>query len=448
MLYTHTFPFRSEPSGERKALTPLDSALPETAVEPPGREADLTQRFRRTRAMSRRLAARLGAEDMTPQSMPDASPAKWHLAHTTWFFETFVLLPHGWTPFDDRFQYLFNSYYEALGARHPRSARGLITRPGVEAVMAYRDHVDAAVPELLARGAVAPTLQDVLELGFAHEEQHQELMLTDLLHLFAQNPLRPAYAPARAPAIRAAAPLTFNEHGGGIVPLGHGGAGFAFDNEGPRHEVLLRPFALADRAVTNGEWLGFMADGGYRRPELWLSDGWATCAAEGWQAPLYWEEDAEGRWRAFGLSGLQPLRLEAPVAHVSFFEADAFARWSDARLPTEAEWETSARHAGEAGAWLDDETFDPQPSRGGPLSQMFGDVWEWTASPYVGYPGFRAATGAVGEYNGKFMINQMILRGGSCVTPRGHVRPTYRNFFPPDKRWQFAGLRLARDLPA
>ena len=447
MPYTLTFPAGAAAKRDFSALTPLDSALPDTALQPTS-EAGALARFARVRAMSRRIAARLTPEDMVPQSMPDASPAKWHLAHTSWFFETFILLPLGLEPYDAGYQYLFNSYYEALGARHPRPARGLVTRPGVEGVMAYRDHVDLAMSDMLGRGALPSSFHPHLALGLAHEEQHQELMLTDLLHLFAQNPLHPAYAPpeGRSTEVRTPAPLSFTAFEGGAVPIGHAGEGFAFDNERPRHDVLIRSFALADRTVTNAEWLEFMEDGGYRRPELWLSDGWTTCVAEGWRSPLYWEEGSDGRWSAFGLRGLGPLQPDAPVTHVSFYEADAYARWQDARLPTEAEWETAAHHAGVEGAWLDDEVFAPQPSRPCMLSQMFGDVWEWTASPYVGYPGFRPETGAMGEYNGKFMINQVILRGGSCATPRRHVRPTYRNFFPPEKRWQFTGVRLAKDL--
>jgi ergothioneine biosynthesis protein EgtB len=426
-------------------LTPLDSLAFEAG--PPVMESFSAERpkgwgerFSNVRTRSRRIAAPLSPEDMTPQSMPDASPAKWHLAHTTWFFETFVLIPRGVVPFDPRFQYLFNSYYEALGARAPRPARGLITRPDVSEVMAYREHVDRRMADLLVR-EVDDELAALLELGFAHEEQHQELMLTDLLHLFSRNSLKPAYQPARGGRAKVAGgtPETYTDVPGGVISIGWAGQGFAFDNEGPRHEVLLKPFRLADRSATNADWLDFMADGGYRRAELWLSDGWALRQAEGWEAPLYWE------WRAFGLHGLQPLEPGAPVCHVSFFEADAYARWREARLPTEAEWETAAARAGHCGAWLDDWALTPQPARGGSLGQMFGDVWEWTSSPYVGYPGFRPASGAVGEYNGKFMINQMILRGGSCVTPAGHVRASYRNFFQPHQRWQFSGVRLAQD---
>ncbi len=431
-------------------MNPLDISTPATIrpqlvvrTEDPD---ELISRFCYVRAASRQLAAPLSAEDMLAQSMPDASPAKWHLAHTTWFFETFVLLPSGSAPFDMAFQYLFNSYYEALGERHPRVARGLMTRPSAAEVMAYRDHVDAAMVALLGKGDLGPETGSLITLGLAHEEQHQELLLTDILHLFAQSCLKPAYQTTEAvstPA-KAATACGFTAFPGGIVEIGHQGSGFAFDNEGPRHQVLLRPYRLADRLVTNAEWLAFMDDGGYQRVDLWLSDGWAARQVQEWTAPMYWEQ-ADAGWRTFGLRGMTPLEAAAPVAHVSFYEAEAYARWCGARLPTEAEWEHAATQSGDTGAFLDDGGLAPRPAGAGPLSQMFGDVWEWTASPYVGYPGFRPASGAVGEYNGKFMINQMILRGGSCVTPQAHIRPTYRNFFQPHQRWQFTGLRLALD---
>lgn len=419
------------------SMGPADFALDDDSC----RKA-LGERFDHVRNMSRRLARPLSAEDMLAQSMPDASPAKWHLAHTTWFFETFALLPRGYDVFDPAFQYLFNSYYEALGARQPRAARGLITRPSAAEVMAYRDHVDAAMRKLLATDLDVES-RALITLGFAHEEQHQELLLTDILHLFSQNHLKPAYAtPKPQIASEKISDITFTAFEGGIVNIGHDGAGFAFDNEGPRHAVLLQPYQLADRLVTNGEWRTFMEDGGYRRPELWLSDGWGVAQDQGWVAPLYWEEKASS-CRAFGLHGVCDLDAAAPVCHVSFYEADAFARWTGARLPTEAEWENAALHAGPHGAFLEDGALTPLPAKPGALAQMLGDVWEWTSSPYVGYPGFRPASGAVGEYNGKFMINQMILRGGSCVTPKAHIRASYRNFFQPHQRWQFAGLRLA-----
>ena len=426
-------------------MSPFDLAPPvEQAATPSTRRGeDLLARFEHVRATTRRLAAPLSPEDMLAQSMPDASPAKWHLAHTSWFFETFVLLPKGFAPYDPAFQYLFNSYYEALGERQPRAARGLITRPSAPEVMAYRRHVEEGVRRVLADGVDAETAA-LVTLGLAHEEQHQELLLTDVLHLFAQNRLKPAYRPPPAGRAnpRQVADATFTALDGGVVVIGHDGDGFGFDNEGPRHEVLLRPYRLADRLVTNVEWLAFMEDGGYQRADLWLSDGWTCRQSEAWEAPLYWERDGQD-WQAFGLYGLQPPEPEAPVVHVSFYEADAFARWRGARLPSEAEWENAARLSESRGGLLDDGRLAPRPAGSGRLAQMIGEVWEWTASPYVGYPGFQAATGAVGEYNGKFMINQMILRGGSCLTPAAHIRPSYRNFFPPHQRWQFSGLRLA-----
>ena len=428
-------------------MSPSELALSSTtqAEARTGLESALLARFEHVRATSRKLAAPLSPEDMLAQSMPDASPAKWHLAHTSWFFETFVLLPRGFAPYDLSFQYLFNSYYEALGERQPRSARGLITRPSAPEVMAYRSHVEAGIAKVLGEGVDSETAA-LITLGLAHEEQHQELLLTDLLHLFAQNRLKPAYLTqplGRARSGETKVP-TFTAFEGGIVAIGHDGDGFSFDNEGPQHEVLLRPYRLADRLVTNAEWLAFMEDGGYRRADLWLSDGWACRKAEGWETPLYWDMAAAG-WTAFGLHGVQPLEPDAPVVHVSFYEADAFARWSGARLPLEAEWENAARLSGAPGALLEGEHFRPRPASGGALAQMLGDAWEWTASPYVGYPGFSPATGAVGEYNGKFMINKMILKGGSCITPAAHIRTSYRNFFQPHQRWQFSGLRLALD---
>ena len=422
-------------------MTPLDVG-PADPVRPCGLDR-LAARYRHVRDATRRLVEPLSAEDMGAQSMPDASPAKWHLAHTAWFFETFILLPAGHSPYDRAFQYLFNSYYEALGDRQPRMARGLMTRPSAAEVLAYRDHVDGRMNALLA-GPVGADVAPLLEIGLAHEEQHQELLLTDILHLLAQSRLKPAYLgpPPRAAPSKAVPPCTFTTLEGGVVRIGHEGAGFAFDSEGPRHAVMLQPYRLADRLVTNAEWRAFMEADGYGRPDLWLSDGWALRQAQGWIAPLYWEQ-VDGDWVAFGLRGSRPLQPDAPVAHVSFYEADAYARWAGARLPLEAEWEHACTQAGVPGAWMDAGDLTPRASAGGPLSQMFGDVWEWTASPYVGYPGYRAASGALGEYNGKFMINQMVLRGGSCLTPAGHVRPTYRNFFQPHQRWQMAGVRLA-----
>lgn len=378
---------------------------------------DLADTYRAIRAATEALTRPLSAEDAGVQSMPDASPAKWHLAHTSWFFETVILAARrGYQPFDPRFAYLFNSYYEALGPRHPRPRRGLITRPSLDAVYAYRAHVDAAM-EAACHDA---TLADAVTLGLYHEQQHQELILTDIKHAFFCNPLLPAYDARTAPE-HAPAPLEWRAHAGGVVEIGHDGAGFAFDNEGPRHPVLLQPFRIATRPVTNGEYRAFITDGGYRRPEFWLSDGWAKVQEEQWEAPLYWLKDDDGSESVFTLSGVQPLDPNAPVQHVSFFEAAAFAAWAGKRLPTEFEWEAAS----------------PQFAHGA--------VWEWTRSAYGPYPGFRAFDGVAAEYNGKFMVGQMVLRGGSCATPPGHARPSYRNFFPPAARWQFSGIRLAED---
>ncbi len=371
------------------------------------------------------LAAALTPEDQCVQSMPDASPAKWHRAHTTWFFEEFVLRPHlpGYAVHDPASRFLFNSYYESVGSRHPRPQRGLLTRPSCDAVAAYRAHVDTAMGHLLARHA--PAIRDLVVLGLHHEQQHQELLVTDMLHAFAQNPLGPAVLPGWTDLPGPAGNTRFVTLPGGAVELGHKGAGFAFDNESPVHTTLLRPYALADRLVTNREWLDFMDAGGYQTPTLWMADGWAEKQTQGWSAPLYWRGEG-GEWWQMGPGGLAALEPEAPVRHISWYEADAFARWRGARLPTEAEWEAAANH--------------PQ------LHDMTQRVWQWTASPYVAYPGFRAAPGAIGEYNGKFMVNQMVLRGGSLATPPGHTRPSYRNFFHPDRRWQFSGLRLAQEV--
>ncbi|WP_312166274.1 ergothioneine biosynthesis protein EgtB [Phenylobacterium sp.] len=404
--------------------------------------------YRKVREASVALSAHLSAEDQGAQSMPDASPVKWHLAHTTWFFETFLLVPHlpGYRIFDPAFAYLFNSYYEALGPRQPRPQRGLLTRPSLAQVLAYRAHVDEAMGRLLA--AAPEAIAELVELGLAHEEQHQELILMDVLHLFAQSPLKPAYAPAPAlPVGRDPGPAAEIAFDGGLVEIGHAGEGFAFDNEGPRHKVYLEPYRLADRLVTNGEWLAFIADGGYRRPELWLSEGWARVQAEGWEAPLYWERGERG-WLAMTLQGRRAIAPHAPVTHVSFYEADAYATWAGARLPTEAEWEHAAQDLPTSGNMREQLQYGPAAARSTPgLRQMFGDVWEWTRSAYSPYPGFHPAAGAVGEYNGKFMIGQMVLRGGCCATPAGHVRASYRNFFYPHQRWMFSGVRLAWDGP-
>ncbi len=402
----------------------------------------LAERFEAVRTRTAGLAKGLSDADATVQSMDDASPAKWHLAHTSWFFETFLLLPRGAEPFAERYDFLFNSYYEGVGERHARARRGMVTRPSLDEVLAYRGHVDAGMAALIAAGDAD---EGLLALGLAHEEQHQELFLTDILHAFAQNPIEPAYRPPlpqRLPDLPLAEGWT--EHPGGIVPIGtDAGGSFAFDCEGPRHEALLRPFRLANRAVTGAEWKAFMADGGYDDPLLWLSDGWAWRQAEGARAPLYWRE-ADGEWSVLTLRGRQPVQDDAPVAHLSHYEADAYARWAGARLPTEFEWEAAAGDP-RSGNDLGTDRLRPAPQTGAGLQGVLGDVWEWTASAYLPYPGFRPAQGAVGEYNGKFMSGQMVLRGGSCATPPGHVRPAYRNFFPPSARWQFAGLRLATD---
>ncbi|PHP20056.1 hypothetical protein CG471_08845 [Sphingobium sp. IP1] len=415
----------------------------------PGQEA-LAERYRAVRALTQALAAPLSDADATVQSMPDASPAKWHLAHVSWFFETFVLRDHveGYRPFDDRFAYLFNSYYEAEGPRHARPMRGMLTRPSLTDVRAYRAHVDAAL--LAAMPHLPEAACTLVTLGLQHEQQHQELLLTDLQHLFSLNPIAPALfdAPRAMPA-PVPGPLHWIEGREGLVEIGDDGkAGFAFDCEGPRHKVFLRPHALAHRPITNGEWISFIEDGGYRDPALWLSDGWAWVQAEGIEAPLYWQRGEKG-WTRFGLDGRQPVNPAAPACHISLYEADAYASWAGARLPTEAEWESAALNIAPTSGEQLDGAACPRPRAaedGTSLTQMFGDVWEWTGSAYRPYPGFRTAPGAVGEYNGKFMSGQFVLKGGSCATPRGHVRASYRNFFHPHQRWQFTGLRLAKDL--
>jgi ergothioneine biosynthesis protein EgtB len=408
------------------------------------------ERYSSIRRTTHDLAAPLSAEDCAIQSMPDASPVKWHLAHTTWFFEIFVLAPHrpGYRLFEPAYRALFNSYYNAVGGRHPRPERGMLSRPGLEEVFAYRRHVDEAMLALCADESLPAEVRELIELGLHHEQQHQELILTDLKHLFSRNPLKPAY--------RKQWPLTSiraRERGwicvdAGLHEIGHAGPGFSFDNETPRHRVWLDAFRIASHPVTHGDFIEFIDGGGYRRPELWLSAGWDAVTAHGWHAPQYWER-RDGCWHSFTLHGDVPVDPLAPICHVSFFEAEAFARWAGARLPTEAEWEVAARDASLAGNFLESGALHPLALREAPadgtLAQAFGDVWEWTRSDYGPYPGFRPAAGAVGEYNGKFMCGQYVLRGGSCVTPSGHIRATYRNFFPPEARWQFSGLRLARD---
>ena len=383
----------------------------------------------------------LSPEDQVVQANDDASPTKWHLAHVTWFFETFLLKPHlpGYRLFDERFPFCFNSYYEAEGARHPRGLRGMLTRPRHDEVIAYRAHVDEGLARLLADHAGEPGLAALIETGIHHEQQHQELLLTDILSLFASQPLRPAYSDAVPPRGAAPRETTFVPGAKGIVEIGYAGTGFSFDNEGPRHRALLQPHAIADRLVTNGEWLEFMRDGGYATPALWLADGWGSVRTHGWDAPLYWEmrDDA---WQQMGLYGRRPVDAAAPVTNISYYEADAFARWAGKRLPTEFEWE----HAAAGDAPVAATALAPVAAVGGDR-QMFGQAWQWTQSAYLSYPGYRAPAGAIGEYNGKFMCGQHILRGSSCATPPGHARATYRNFFYPEQRWQFTGLRLASD---
>jgi ergothioneine biosynthesis protein EgtB len=412
---------------------------------------ELAERYTAVRAATETLAEPLSAEDQCIQSMDFASPTKWHLAHTTWYFETFVLAAEdGYTPFHPRYGYLFNSYYNTVGSMHARPRRGLLSRPPLEDVMAYRAHVDAAIQRALSAGSVGREQRQLLELGLHHEQQHQELVLTDIKHAFSLNPLLPAYRPPRPranpPELTA---LRWQAHEGGLVEIGHTGDRFAFDNERPRHRVHLEPWQMASRPVSCGEYRDFMQDGGYERPELWLSEGWDTVCREGWQAPGYWQREADGDpWQIFTLHGPRGVYPDEPVTHVSFFEADAYARWAGARLPVEAEWECVAYDRPVDGNFVESGVLHPRASRDETAAeiQLFGDVWEWTASPYVAYPGYRAPSGPVGEYNGKFMCNQLVLRGGSCATPRSHLRASYRNFFQAEARWQFSGIRLARDV--
>jgi ergothioneine biosynthesis protein EgtB len=425
------------------AVQPAATPTTERPSEP------LACRYSRIRDTSLAICKPLEIEDYVVQSMPDASPAKWHLAHTSWFFEQFLLKPllPEYPAFQAGFEYLFNSYYQAVGPMHQRPERGLLTRPTVKEVLAYREHVNEHMLKLLdTRAADDDQLVPLVTLGLNHEQQHQELMLTDLKHLLSRNPLLPAYSrkPQPATEVRTSGPMRFHTFEGGVREIGATGKHFCFDNETPRHRTLVEPYALGDRLVTNGEYLEFVRDGGYRRAEFWLSDGWSTVSQESWTQPFYWTPGLDAE---FTLRGLQPLDEGSPVCHLSYYEADAFARWAKARLPTEAEWELAAESLPVRGNLLRTETLRPLPAGDQPgMKQMFGDVWEWTASPYVAYPGYRPLTGALGEYNGKFMCNQLVLRGGSCVTPADHVRATYRNFFYPQARWQFMGVRLARDL--
>lgn len=406
--------------------------------------ADVRPRFHGIRQRTLALCASLSPEDLMVQSMPDASPGKWHLAHTSWFFEQFVLGRRSdYRPRHPEWLVLLNSYYQSVGPMHARSKRGLLSRPSLAQVVDYRRYIDDAIDALLAAGD-DETLPGLIELGLHHEQQHQELLLTDIKHAFWCNPLQPAYATRPPPSSSdPAVSMRFLAGREGIAEIGHAGAGFAFDNETPRHRVLLQPHALANRLVTNDEYRAFIHDGGYRESSLWLSDGWATVQAEGWQRPIYWQDDQASE---FTLAGIRALDLQAPVCHLSYFEADAFARWAGARLPTEAEWESAAANLPVQGNLQEHGSFHPEAARTGDgLLQCYGDVWEWTASPYVSYPGFKALPGSLGEYNGKFMNGQWVLRGGSCVTPCDHVRASYRNFFPPHARWQFAGIRLGHD---
>ncbi|MGY9055586.1 MAG: ergothioneine biosynthesis protein EgtB [Alphaproteobacteria bacterium] len=432
-----------------------------------GRTADdrgaLIAQFLAVRAQTEALAAPLSPEDQTVQSMPDTSPTKWHRAHTTWFFETFLLneFSDGYEPVHPDYAFLFNSYYEQAGPRHARPRRGMITRPGIAEIAAYRVAVDQRMVALLESVASAkwPAVAERVTLGLHHEMQHQELLVMDVKHVLSCNPTGPAYSPPPAPATGTTAPQSWVAYDGGLVDVGHRGNDFAFDNEGPAHQVYLRPFRLASRPVTCGAWLEFMADGGYGKPELWLSEGWGTVQAEGWDSPLYWQQAEDGGWQRFTLHGWQPVDPREPVNHVSYFEADAYARWTGFRLPSEVEWEVAIADqnadqvAGDHaidGQFLEQGVTEPQPAfadqANGGLQQAWGTVWEWTQSPYSPYPGFRSPAGALGEYNGKFMINQMVSRGGCAWTPRNQMRPTYRNFFPPGTRWHCSGLRLAQDV--
>ena len=415
--------------------------------------AYFVEQYQSVRRFTEHLCEPLVTEDYVIQSMPDVSPTKWHLAHVSWFFETFLLFPAvpDYQSLHPQYAYLFNSYYNTLGERHCRPKRGLISRPTVKETYAYRRYVDEHVLELLEKlderrlAEFAP----IITLGLHHEQQHQELIVTDIKHVLSCNPLYPTYRAQEPAGVSSVPPMEWVSFPEGIYWIGHEGDGFAFDNEGPRHRQFVQPFQLASRLVTNGEYLEFMEDGGYENPILWLSEGWATVRAEEWKAPLYWEK-RDGRWWMMTLSGLREVDKTEPVCHVSYFEADAYARWADARLPTEAEWEVAAQDVPVAGNFVDDGLYHPVPlnaaSTNGKLAQMYGDVWEWTQSSYAPYPNFRPGPGAVGEYNGKFMCNQYVLRGGSCATSLSHIRPTYRNFFPANAQWQFMGIRLAKEV--
>ncbi|MBC7896690.1 MAG: ergothioneine biosynthesis protein EgtB [Cytophagaceae bacterium] len=418
---------------------------------PPAREsarpiASLQVAYSTVRSQTESLTKTLETEDFVVSSMPDVSPTKWHLAHTSWFFETFVLAPHAasYRAIDPKYAFLFNSYYVQAGERHCRAQRGLVTRPTVSEVFAYRAHVDDAMRALLREMDDDPAhpARSLIELGLHHEQQHQELLLTDIKHVFWINPMRPRFAARSCESARGTPAIAWETHDEGLRTIGHGDDAFSFDNERPLHRVFVERFRLASRLVTNGEYLEFVEDGGYRRPDLWLSNGWATVQQARWTSPLYWERTPEG-WTEFTLAGVNPLHADEPVCHVSFYEADAFARWAGHRLPTEAEWEVVAANRPVEGTFVDARHYHPRPASPGAMAQLYGDAWQWTSSPYVAYPGFVPARGAIGEYNGKFMCDQWVLRGASCATPQSHARPTYRNFFPSDTRWQFTGIRLA-----
>jgi len=428
-----------------KAERPVPDSSPEGTLC-----GALAASYLKVRRQTEHLCGPLAIEDYGVQSMPDVSPPKWHLAHTSWFFENFLLRPFAtdYCEFHPRFGYLFNSYYESVGMFHPRPDRGLLSRPTVEEIYRYRAYVDGVMTELITtlNEDQSKRLLPLLLLGLHHEEQHQELLLTDIKHIFSINPLRPVYRKLPETPKARSTPLKWVEYAGGVVTIGYSGNGFAFDNETPPHKVYLNDYALASRLVTNGEFLEFIEAGGYERPEYWLSDGWRMVKEQGWQVPLYWE-NINGRWWCMTLSGMQPVSEHAPICHVSFYEADAFARWAGKRLPTEAEWEHAATRQSVAGNLRESDWLSPQPA---PIdaalpAQLYGDVWEWTQSAYIPYPGYQPPAGALGEYNGKFMCNQRVLRGGSCATPASHIRASYRNFFYPHDRWQFMGLRLAED---
>jgi ergothioneine biosynthesis protein EgtB len=413
-------------------------------------QQDFIARYQAIREATEKLCASLSPEDAIVQSVDYCSPAKWHLAHTSWFFETFILERqiNNYRPFNPMFRVLYNSYYKSVGEQYSRPQRGLISRPSLAEVYEYRNHVNENMVALLRqRDVPTDSVKEIFETGLHHEQQHQELILTDLKHLFSFNPLHPVYRERAATSTPEVVPLAWHTYNEGLHLIGHAGESFAFDNEEPRHRVFVEAFELASRLTTNREYLEFMKDGGYRRPEFWLSDGWDTVQKQGWQAPLYWEQ-RDDRWFAHTLAGFREIDLNEPVCHVSFYEADAYARWAGARLPTEFEWEIVAEPLTIAGNFVENELLHPAPaiigSHDGP-AQLYGDVWEWTSSPYSPYPRFTPRRGSLGEYNGKFMCNQLVLRGGSCATPLSHIRPSYRNFFPPDARWQFSGIRLAKD---